>query len=116
VANTRRLRRRYPSGVRQVLIFTPFLAAYAFAHLFAQSAVVTGDFKDIEREFDVSEVVVALTVTLMVVGFGWVPVVKGKRESRLRSCMQSRSARFLATERAVRPSARLRRFIRAVYK
>lgn len=44
------------------------------------SAVVTGDFRDIEEEFHVGEVTTALTVTLMVVGFGigplaWSPIV-----------------------------------------
>lgn len=34
------------------------------------SAVVTGDFRGIEDEFGVSEVVTALSVSLMVVGFG----------------------------------------------
>ncbi|KAJ7683570.1 MFS general substrate transporter [Mycena rosella] len=38
------------------------------------SAVVTGDFADIEAEFGVSEVVTALTVSLMVVGFGIGPL------------------------------------------
>ncbi|TFK56897.1 MFS general substrate transporter [Heliocybe sulcata] len=38
------------------------------------SAIVTGDFGDIEREFGVSEVVVALSVSLMVVGFGIGPL------------------------------------------
>jgi hypothetical protein len=44
------------------------------------SAVVTGDFKDIQAELHASEVVVALSVSLMVVGFGlgplaWSPLV-----------------------------------------
>ncbi|KZT02366.1 MFS general substrate transporter [Laetiporus sulphureus 93-53] len=39
------------------------------------SAVVTGDFKDIEDEFHVGEVVIALTVSLMVVGFGIGPLI-----------------------------------------
>ena len=44
------------------------------------SAVITGDFKDIEHEFHVGEVVTALSVSLMVVGFGlgplaWSPMV-----------------------------------------
>jgi hypothetical protein len=34
------------------------------------SAVVTGDFGDIEDEFHVSQTVVALSVSLLVVGFG----------------------------------------------
>lgn len=43
------------------------VVAVAFA-----SAVVSGDFKDIEEEFHVGEVVTALSVSLMVVGFGYV--------------------------------------------
>jgi len=38
------------------------------------SAVVTGDFTDIENEFHVGEVVVALSVSLMVCGFGIGPL------------------------------------------
>lgn len=45
------------------------------------SAVVTGDFEDIQSEFGVSLVVVSLTVSLMVCGFGigpliWAPMVR----------------------------------------
>lgn len=52
------------------------VVAVAFA-----SAVVTGDFGDIQDEFDVGEVVVALSVSLMVCGFGigplaWSPLVR----------------------------------------
>lgn len=44
------------------------------------SAVVTGDFDGIQAEFHVGTVVVALSVSLMVVGFGigpllWSPLV-----------------------------------------
>ena len=39
------------------------------------SAVVTGDFKDLMAYFDVGEVVIALSVTLMVCGFGVGPLV-----------------------------------------
>ncbi|KAJ7688303.1 major facilitator superfamily domain-containing protein [Mycena rosella] len=42
------------------------LVAVAFG-----TAAVTGDFADIEAEFGVSDVGTALTVSLMVVGFGW---------------------------------------------
>ncbi|OBZ70128.1 hypothetical protein A0H81_09818 [Grifola frondosa] len=45
------------------------VVAVAFA-----SAVVTGDFKDIRAQFDVGNVVVALSVSLMVVGFGIGPL------------------------------------------
>ena len=45
------------------------------------SAVVTGDFNDLKAQFHVGDVVIALSVTLMVVGFGlgplfWSPVVR----------------------------------------
>ncbi|KAI0319881.1 MFS general substrate transporter [Amylostereum chailletii] len=50
------------------------------------SAVITGDFKDIQAQFDVSETVVALTVSIMVCGFGlgplaWAPLseIYGRR-------------------------------------
>lgn len=39
------------------------------------SAVVTGDFKDLMAEFHVGEVVIALSVTLMVCGFGVGPLL-----------------------------------------
>ncbi|KAI0066245.1 MFS general substrate transporter [Artomyces pyxidatus] len=38
------------------------------------SAIMTGDFHDVQDEFGVSETVVALTVSLMVVGFGLGPL------------------------------------------
>lgn len=48
------------------------------------SAVVTGDFEDIEKEFHIGEVVTALSVSLMVCGFGigplaWSPLVSCSR-------------------------------------
>ena len=56
------------------------IAALAVVQVAFASAVVTGDFKDIEDEFRVGEVVTALSVSLMVVGFGlgplaWSPLV-----------------------------------------
>lgn len=48
------------------------LVAMAVVCVAFGSAVITGDFKDIEEEFGVSEVVTALSVSLMVVGFGCV--------------------------------------------
>ena len=56
------------------------VAAFAVVQVAFASAVVTGDFKDIEEEFHVGEVVTALSVSLMVVGFGlgplaWSPLV-----------------------------------------
>ena len=38
------------------------------------SAIITGDFRDVENEFHVGEVVTALSVSLMVVGFGLGPL------------------------------------------
>ncbi|KZT09290.1 MFS general substrate transporter [Laetiporus sulphureus 93-53] len=59
------LYRWYCTGV---CAFTVICAAFG-------SAVITGDFKDIQDEFHVGEVVVALTVSLMVVGFGIGPLI-----------------------------------------
>ncbi|KAI1795035.1 MFS general substrate transporter [Ganoderma leucocontextum] len=50
------------------------IAALAVVQVAFASAVVTGDFKDIEDEFHVGEVVTALSVSLMVVGFGVGPL------------------------------------------
>ncbi|EIN07314.1 MFS general substrate transporter [Punctularia strigosozonata HHB-11173 SS5] len=50
------------------------VAAMSVVSVAFASAVVTGDFHDIEEEFHVGEVVVALSVTLMVVGFGIGPL------------------------------------------
>ncbi|KAJ6562912.1 major facilitator superfamily domain-containing protein [Mycena sp. CBHHK59/15] len=50
------------------------VAALAVVAVAFASAVVTGDFGDIEDEFGVSEVVTALSVSLMVVGFGIGPL------------------------------------------
>ena len=46
------------------------LVAMAVVCVAFGSAVITGDFEDIEEAFGVSEVVTALSVSLMVVGFG----------------------------------------------
>jgi hypothetical protein len=59
------------------------VAAIAVVAVAFGSAVVTGDFKDIEEELHSGEVVVALSVSLMVVGFGlgplmWSPLVSLK--------------------------------------
>lgn len=66
-------------------MLTPFLdltgvSAMAVVVTAFSSAVVAGDFKDIEEEFGVGEVVTALSVSLMVCGFGigpliWAPLV-----------------------------------------
>ena len=57
------------------------VAAFAVVEVAFASALVTGDFEDIEAEFHVGEVVTALSVTLMVCGFGigplfWSPMVR----------------------------------------
>ncbi len=56
------------------------VCAIAVVQVAFASAVITGDFRDIEAEFGVGEVVTALSVSLMVVGFGigplaWSPLV-----------------------------------------
>lgn len=62
-----------------VLDITAICAISVVSVAFA-SAVVTGDFDGIQAEFHVGTVVVALSVSLMVVGFGigplaWSPLV-----------------------------------------
>ncbi len=57
------------------------VCAWSVVEVAFASAVVTGDFKDIMSEFHMGEVVVALSVTLMVCGFGvgpliWSPLVR----------------------------------------
>ncbi|KAF4571119.1 hypothetical protein EYR36_001610 [Pleurotus pulmonarius] len=66
--------RNWSKGYRWYLttLFAGSVLAVAFG-----SSVITGDFKDIEEEFQISEVVAALTVSLMVVGFGLGPLVFG---------------------------------------
>ena len=39
------------------------------------TAIIAGDFGDVMREFEVSEVVIALTVSLMIIGFGIGPLI-----------------------------------------
>ncbi|KAF7301058.1 MFS general substrate transporter [Mycena indigotica] len=55
--------------------YITLVVALAVVSVAFASAVITGDFKDIQDEFGVSEVVTALTVSLMVVGFGIGPLV-----------------------------------------
>ncbi|KAI0694403.1 MFS general substrate transporter [Cerioporus squamosus] len=50
------------------------VCAIAVVQVAFASAVITGDFRDIEAEFGVGEVVTALSVSLMVVGFGIGPL------------------------------------------
>lgn len=57
------------------------MCAFAVVEVAFASAVITGDFEDVEAEFHVGQVVVALSVTLMVCGFGigplfWSPMVR----------------------------------------
>ena len=57
-----------------------FVCAMSVVEVAFASSVVTGDFEDLESYFHVGEVVTALTVTLMVCGFGvgpllWSPLV-----------------------------------------
>jgi hypothetical protein len=58
------------------------VCAFSVVEVAFASAVVTGDFRDVMSEFHVGDVVAALTVTLMVCGFGigplfWSPLVSG---------------------------------------
>lgn len=57
------------------------VCAFSVVEVAFASAVITGDFKDVMAEFHMGNVVVALTVTLMVCGFGigplfWSPMVR----------------------------------------
>ena len=59
---------------------TLVIASVCFVVAFA-SSVVTGDFKDLMRDFDMGLVVISLSVSLMVCGFGvgplvWSPIVR----------------------------------------
>ncbi|CAK5275989.1 unnamed protein product [Mycena citricolor] len=54
--------------------YITFVVTCAVISVTFGSAVITGDFKDIQAEFRVGEVVVALSVSLMVVGFGIGPL------------------------------------------
>lgn len=50
------------------------ICAFSVVGVAFASAVVTGDFEDIEKEFHIGEVVTALSVSLMVCGFGIGPL------------------------------------------
>lgn len=68
------------SLTRLYILDITLVCAIAVVQVAFASAVVTGDFRDIEAEFHVGEVVTALSVSLMVVGFGigplcWSPLV-----------------------------------------
>ncbi len=65
---------RFATDITAVCAFSDVEVAFA-------SAVITGDFEDVEKEFHVGNVVTALSVTLMVCGFGvgpllWSPLVR----------------------------------------
>ncbi|KAA1467121.1 MFS general substrate transporter [Dentipellis sp. KUC8613] len=64
--------RNWPNWYRWILtsLVTGLVVAVAFG-----TAVITGDFKDIQEEFHVSGTVVTLSVSLMLVGFGLGPLV-----------------------------------------
>ena len=69
------------------------MCAFAVVEVAFASAVVTGDFEDIEAEFHVGEVVTALSVTLMVCGFGigplfWSPMVGSLVPCRRGLCLR----------------------------
>lgn len=51
------------------------VAASSVVSVAFASSVVTGDFEDIRSDLHMSEVVVALSVSLMVIGFGVGPLV-----------------------------------------
>lgn len=52
-----------------------FVCAVSVVQIAFATAIVAGDFGGIMREFEVSEVVVALTVSLMIIGFGIGPLI-----------------------------------------
>lgn len=57
------------------------VCAFSVVEVAFASAVITGDFRDVMDEFHMGNVVVALSVTLMVCGFGigplfWSPMVR----------------------------------------
>lgn len=75
---------RLPDSLSLTLSFPgiTFVCAFSVVEVAFASAVVTGDFDDLMAEFQVGDVVIALSVTLMVCGFGlgplfWSPVVRG---------------------------------------
>ncbi|KAG7444099.1 MFS general substrate transporter [Guyanagaster necrorhizus] len=55
--------------------YLTLVSALAVISVAFASAVITGDFADIEEEFHVGEVVTALSVSLMVCGFGLGPLI-----------------------------------------
>ncbi len=52
-----------------------FVCALSVVSIAFATAIIAGDFGGVMREFEVSEVVVALSVSLMIVGFGIGPLI-----------------------------------------
>lgn len=63
-----------------------FICAMSVVEVAFASAVVTGDFEDLQEQFHVGNVVIALSVTLMVVGFGLGPLFWSPIVSRIATC------------------------------
>ncbi len=68
-----------------------FVCAMSVVEVAFASSVVTGDFGDLQAFFHVGDVVIALSVTLMVCGFGigplfWSPLVCGHIEFTTYTC------------------------------
>ncbi|KAI0060497.1 MFS general substrate transporter [Artomyces pyxidatus] len=66
--------------------YLTFVATWAVISVAFGSAILTGDFQDIEKQFHIGDTVAALTVSIMVVGFGlgplaWAPLseIYGRR-------------------------------------
>ena len=66
------------------------MCAFSVVEVAFASAVITGDFKDVMQEFHVGDVVVALSVTLMVCGFGIGPLFWSPLVSLANACSESR--------------------------
>ena len=76
------MRQFEPSLTCLLAIDITAVCAFSVVEVAFASAVITGDFEGVEAEFHVGEVVTALSVTLMVCGFGigplfWSPMVRG---------------------------------------
>ncbi|TFK91081.1 MFS general substrate transporter [Polyporus arcularius HHB13444] len=55
--------------------YITFVCAVSVVQIAFATAIIAGDFSGVMKEFHVSEVVVALTVSLMIVGFGVGPLI-----------------------------------------
>ena len=51
------------------------MCAVSVVQIAFATAIIAGDFGDVMAEFEVSEVVIALTVSLMIIGFGVGPLI-----------------------------------------